>query len=99
MQCPQALAVPALTTPTPQIPPRNLQLISEAYDVLKTVGGLSNDELAAVFDKWNKVGQGCAVGRGRGGAQWTHEWNGVGQGSGAGRGAGWVPPAASPDQV
>jgi 6-phosphogluconate dehydrogenase len=26
----------------------------QAYDVLKTVGGLTNDELAAVFDEWNK---------------------------------------------
>jgi 6-phosphogluconate dehydrogenase len=33
-----------------------LQLISEAYDILKTVGGLTNEELAAVFADWNKVG-------------------------------------------
>ncbi len=33
----------------------DMQLISEAYDVLKTVGGLSNEELAAVFDEWNKT--------------------------------------------
>uniref|UniRef100_A0A7S3VSU6 6-phosphogluconate dehydrogenase, decarboxylating n=1 Tax=Dunaliella tertiolecta TaxID=3047 RepID=A0A7S3VSU6_DUNTE len=32
----------------------DMQLISEAYDILKTVGGLTNEELAAVFDKWNK---------------------------------------------
>ena len=32
----------------------DMQLISEAYDVLKIVGGLSNEELAAVFDEWNK---------------------------------------------
>lgn len=32
----------------------DMQLISEAYDVLKTVGGLTNEELAAVFDEWNK---------------------------------------------
>ena len=31
----------------------DMQLISEAYDVLKTVGGLSVEELAAVFDEWN----------------------------------------------
>lgn len=31
----------------------DMQLIAEAYDVLKQVGGLSNDELAAVFDEWN----------------------------------------------
>jgi 6-phosphogluconate dehydrogenase len=33
----------------------DMQLISEAYDVLRTVGGLSNEELAAVFDEWNKT--------------------------------------------
>jgi 6-phosphogluconate dehydrogenase (decarboxylating) len=32
----------------------DMQLIAEAYDLLKTVGGLSNEELAAVFDEWNK---------------------------------------------
>lgn len=32
----------------------DMQLISEAYDVLKTIGGLSNTELAAVFAEWNK---------------------------------------------
>ena len=32
----------------------DMQLIAEAYDVLKTVGGLSNEELAKVFDDWNK---------------------------------------------
>ncbi|GFH33429.1 6-phosphogluconate dehydrogenase, decarboxylating, partial [Haematococcus lacustris] len=32
----------------------DMQLISEAYDILKTVGGLSNEELAAVFSAWNK---------------------------------------------
>jgi 6-phosphogluconate dehydrogenase len=32
----------------------DMQLIAEAYDVLKTVGGLSNEELAAAFDEWNK---------------------------------------------
>ena len=31
----------------------DMQLIAEAYDVLKTVGGLSNEELAAVFTDWN----------------------------------------------
>jgi len=34
----------------------DMQLIAEAYDVLKTVGGLSNDELAKVFDDWNADG-------------------------------------------
>ena len=33
----------------------DMQLISEAYDVLKTVGGLTNDELAAAFTEWNKA--------------------------------------------
>ncbi|CAA6663082.1 unnamed protein product [Spirodela intermedia] len=32
----------------------DMQLISEAYDVLKTVGGLSNSELAATFADWNR---------------------------------------------
>jgi 6-phosphogluconate dehydrogenase len=32
----------------------DMQLIAEAYDVLKTLGGLGNEELADVFDDWNK---------------------------------------------
>lgn len=32
----------------------DMQLIAEAYDVLKTVGGLSAAELAEVFDEWNR---------------------------------------------
>jgi 6-phosphogluconate dehydrogenase len=32
----------------------DMQLIAEAYDVLKNVGGLSNDELADTFDEWNR---------------------------------------------
>ncbi|KAI3522502.1 hypothetical protein L1887_00334 [Cichorium endivia] len=32
----------------------DMQLISEAYDVLKNVGGLSNTELADIFDEWNR---------------------------------------------
>lgn len=32
----------------------DMQLISEAYDVLKHVGGLSNSELAQIFDEWNR---------------------------------------------
>ncbi|CAL5433252.1 unnamed protein product [Camellia sinensis] len=31
----------------------DMQLISEAYDVLKSVGGLSNDELGEIFREWN----------------------------------------------
>ncbi|XP_038989298.1 6-phosphogluconate dehydrogenase, decarboxylating 1, chloroplastic-like isoform X2 [Phoenix dactylifera] len=31
----------------------DMQLISEAYDVLRTVGGLSNRELAEIFAEWN----------------------------------------------
>lgn len=31
----------------------DMQLIAEAYDVLKTIGGLTNEELASVFDEWN----------------------------------------------
>ncbi|KAH7298853.1 hypothetical protein KP509_25G061600 [Ceratopteris richardii] len=32
----------------------DMQLISEAYDVLKSVGGLTNKELARTFSEWNK---------------------------------------------
>ncbi|XP_047321561.1 6-phosphogluconate dehydrogenase, decarboxylating 1, chloroplastic [Impatiens glandulifera] len=32
----------------------DMQLISEAYDVLKNVGGLTNSELAEIFDEWNR---------------------------------------------
>ncbi|KAM6557644.1 hypothetical protein CsatB_004663 [Cannabis sativa] len=32
----------------------DMQLISEAYDVLKNVGGLSNSELAEIFAEWNR---------------------------------------------
>ena len=35
----------------------DMQLISEAYDVLKTLGGLTNEELNAAFNDWNKVGR------------------------------------------
>lgn len=31
----------------------DMQLIAEAYDVLKTLGGLSNDDLHEVFAEWN----------------------------------------------
>ena len=31
----------------------DMQLISEAYDILKTLGGLTNEELAKVFADWN----------------------------------------------
>jgi 6-phosphogluconate dehydrogenase len=33
----------------------DMQLIAEAYDVLKTLGGLGNEELADVFDAWNQA--------------------------------------------
>src|SRR5437773_342418 len=33
----------------------DMQLIAEAYDVLKTLGGLSNAELADVFLAWNQA--------------------------------------------
>lgn len=33
----------------------DMQLISEAYDVLKTVGGLTNPELEQAFNDWNKT--------------------------------------------
>ncbi|XP_042512294.1 6-phosphogluconate dehydrogenase, decarboxylating 3, chloroplastic [Macadamia integrifolia] len=32
----------------------DMQLISEAYDVLKVAGGLSNSELANIFAEWNR---------------------------------------------
>ena len=32
----------------------DMQLIAEAYDALKTLGGLSNEEMADVFDAWNE---------------------------------------------
>ncbi|KAK7824348.1 6-phosphogluconate dehydrogenase [Quercus suber] len=32
----------------------DMQLIAEAYDVLKSVGKLSNEELRSVFSEWNK---------------------------------------------
>ncbi|KAI8463233.1 MAG: 6-phosphogluconate dehydrogenase, decarboxylating [Monoraphidium minutum] len=32
----------------------DMQLISEAYDVLRVLGGLSNEELASTFDAWNQ---------------------------------------------
>jgi 6-phosphogluconate dehydrogenase len=32
----------------------DMQLICEAYQVLRELGGFSNDELAGVFDNWNK---------------------------------------------
>jgi len=33
----------------------DMQLISEAYDVLRTVGGFNNDEIADIFVEWNKA--------------------------------------------
>jgi 6-phosphogluconate dehydrogenase len=33
----------------------DMQLISEAYDILKTVGGLTNEEMHAAFVEWNKA--------------------------------------------
>jgi 6-phosphogluconate dehydrogenase len=32
----------------------DMQLIAEAYDILKNIGGLTNDELQKVFADWNK---------------------------------------------
>ncbi len=32
----------------------DMQLIAEAYDLLKNAAGLSNNELAAVFERWNQ---------------------------------------------
>eukprot|EP00951_Prasinocladus_malaysianus_P003969 scaffold28111_cov50-Prasinocladus_malaysianus.AAC.1 len=33
----------------------DMQLISECYDILKVVGGLTNEELASTFHEWNKT--------------------------------------------
>ncbi len=33
----------------------DMQLIAEAYDALRTLGGLSNTELADVFEAWNRA--------------------------------------------
>ena len=35
----------------------DMQLISEAYDVLRTLGGFTNEELTAAFNEWNKARQ------------------------------------------
>lgn len=32
----------------------DMQLIGECYDILKEVAGMGNDEMAALFDEWNK---------------------------------------------
>jgi 6-phosphogluconate dehydrogenase len=32
----------------------DMQLIAETYDILKTLGGMGNEELADVFDEWNR---------------------------------------------
>ncbi|MBZ2279877.1 NADP-dependent phosphogluconate dehydrogenase, partial [Buchnera aphidicola] len=31
----------------------DMQLISEAYDVLRNIGGLSNSDLSEIFEEWN----------------------------------------------
>lgn len=33
----------------------DMQLIAEVYDILKSVVGLSNDEMAKLFVEWNKT--------------------------------------------
>ncbi len=33
----------------------DMQLISEAYEILKQVGGLTNEELAETFSSWNST--------------------------------------------
>jgi len=33
----------------------DMQLIAESYDLLKNVGGLTNEELAKTFDEYNKT--------------------------------------------
>ena len=33
----------------------DMQLIAEGYDILKNIGGLTNEELCLAFNEWNKV--------------------------------------------
>ncbi len=33
----------------------DMQIIAESYDLLKTVGGFTNEELAAAFAEWNSA--------------------------------------------
>ncbi|HEX2569754.1 MAG TPA: NADP-dependent phosphogluconate dehydrogenase [Polyangia bacterium] len=33
----------------------DMQLIAEAYDILKNLGGMSNEEISGVFREWNKA--------------------------------------------
>ncbi len=33
----------------------DMQLISEAYEILRQAGGLNNDELAETFSSWNST--------------------------------------------
>ena len=32
----------------------DMQLIAETYDILKQIGGMTNGELADMFEEWNK---------------------------------------------
>lgn len=50
LRCSHLYYMCPLTLPVPPAPP-------QAYDVLKTLGGLNNEELAAVFKEWNQVGR------------------------------------------
>jgi len=34
----------------------DMQLICEAYHIMKDILGMSHDEMAEKFDEWNKVG-------------------------------------------
>lgn len=33
----------------------DMQLIAEGYDILRNIGGLTNEELCIAFNEWNKV--------------------------------------------
>lgn len=35
----------------------DMQLISEAYDILKNIGGLNNEELSKIFEEWNNISE------------------------------------------
>ena len=55
---PLSLLSPSPLSPLPPAPPGieygDMQLIAEAYDVLRTLGGLTNDELEKCFADWNQ---------------------------------------------
>ena len=57
----------------------DMQLIAEAYDILKTLGGLTSDELADVFAEWNagELDSFLVSGQSVHSNRWSHSWCGV----------------------